>query len=251
MTWPMGPAGALFMEAILLSTFCCVVLHELGHALAARAFGIGTRDITLYPIGGVARLESTGTRPVEEVCISLAGPAVNLGIALFLLPLVAGVFLLRLPVGEQTVLAGVGGPLSLVGSYLIALCAVNVGLLGFNLLPVFPMDGGRVLRALLALGLGMLRATEIAAGVGFVLAVGLALFGLWAKSLSLALVAAFVAVVGQMELRALRKREARRRMAAAPVVEVLPALEGFTGFVWDRDNKTWVRWVDGRPADVR
>ncbi len=255
MSWPMGPPGVLFMLALVLSTFTCVVLHELGHALAARAFGIPTRDITLYPIGGVARLDSTGTRPVEEICIALAGPAVNLTLALMLSPVVAGIYLAHLPVGQQAVLAGAGGPLAFLATYAVALCAVNLGLMTFNLLPLFPMDGGRVLRALLALGLGMLPATEIAAGIGLVLAIALGLFGLWAKSLSLALVAAFVVVMGRLELQALRRREARRRLAEVPVVEVLPdalppTLVGFTGFVWDRDNQAWVRWVDGRPVDL-
>jgi Zn-dependent protease len=234
-----GLEGMLFGQVLLLSLFACVLLHELGHALMARYFGIGTRDITLYPIGGVARLESTGNRPSEELAIALAGPAVNLAIVLMLLPLV----LLAL-------FSGLGG---ILGSYFIGLCLGNLALLVFNMVPVFPMDGGRVLRALLARKMSHLRATEIAATVGLFGAGALAFVGLmWNPTLIL--VSIFVAFAGQQELAALRHREAQRRMAAesVPVVEVPvhPQLAGFTGFLWNRDTGVWVRWVNGRPVGM-
>jgi Zn-dependent protease len=256
MSWSAGPAGVLFSQAVLLSIFGCVLLHELGHALVARLFGIPTRDITLYPIGGVARLESTGHRAHEEVAISLAGPAVNLLIVLLLSPVVAALALSGATIGNDAVLYGSGGPLSLAASYLTMVWLGNLILMGFNLIPAFPMDGGRVLRAFLSLPLGTLRATEIAAAVGLVLAVLLGIVGLLQGVPGLVLVAVFVTVAGQLELQALRQRESRAPLQAEPAVEVVtpvpipPVLGGFTGFVWDRDNRVWVRWVNGRPVEV-
>jgi Zn-dependent protease len=268
-SWPEGPETVLFSLVALLAIFACVLLHELGHALMARRFGIRTRDVTLYPIGGVARLESAGGKPHEEIAIALAGPAVNLVIALALAPFVIGALALRLVQAPVDALGPGGGALPAVATFLTVLCFGNVLLLAFNLLPAFPMDGGRVLRALLSLGLGPLRGTEIAAYLGLVMAAGLVLLGLlvW-PSPSLVVVAVFVAFAGQMELLHLRRREARRRLEleaeAVPVVRVAPmpilpleeviisrGPEGFTGFQWDRDNCVWVRWVNGRPVEAR
>ena len=257
-SWGEGLSGVLFTQVVLLSVFGCVLLHELGHALMGRFFGISTRDITLYPIGGVARLDSTGGKPHEEIAIALAGPAVNLGIVLLLVPvlliaLFAGV--LRAPLPGQA--SGAGGWPALAASFLMALCLGNAILLVFNLVPAFPMDGGRVLRALLSLGLPRLRATEIAAGVGLVVAFGLALVGVFLlRAPGLVLVAVFVAVAGQMELHGLRQRETARRLPPLEAVEVLEPLavpplraRPFTGMAWDRERGTWVRWVDGTPLD--
>jgi Zn-dependent protease len=177
----------------------------------------------------------------------LAGPAVNLAIVLLLTPVVILAATARLPLGlDEPVGQGVA---SFAASFAVSLWMANGLLMLFNLLPVFPMDGGRVLRALLASGLGSLRATEVAAAVGVVLGLLLCAAGVLLKLPSLAVVPLFVIVAGQMELAALRRLEARR--AAVPVVEVLPApLAGFSGYVWDRDRQVWVRWIDGRPAEV-
>lgn len=150
----------------MLVIFTCVVLHELGHALAARSFGIVTKDITLLPIGGVARLERIPENPKQELVVAIAGPLVNVAIALLLLPFVH----LSLKLDAASQLAVIGP-----GNFLTNLFVVNTTLVAFNLLPAFPMDGGRVLRALLSFRFDRVKATKIAALIGQALAV---IFGL-------------------------------------------------------------------------
>src|SRR4029453_18696446 len=148
-----GSAVAASRVIFVLLLFLCVVLHEFGHAFAAKAFGINTPDITLLPIGGVARLERMPEEPVQELIIAVAGPLVNVVIALGLF--VAG--------GAQAFV----NQSTVEGGGLIAqLMTINIMLVLFNLLPAFPMDGGRVLRALLATRMSYARATQVAATVG-------------------------------------------------------------------------------------
>jgi Zn-dependent protease/predicted transcriptional regulator len=154
--------------AFILALFTCVVVHEFGHALTARRFGVATRDITLLPIGGLARLERMPHRPIEEFLVAIAGPAVNVVIAavLFAWLLVSGDWQ---PVDDLSVARG---------SFAERLMVVNGGLAIFNLLPAFPMDGGRILRALLATRLPHARATQIAATVGQGMAILFGFLGL-------------------------------------------------------------------------
>jgi Zn-dependent protease len=240
----------VYLAALYGAMFCCVALHELGHALTARRYGIPTRDITLYPIGGVARLERMSERPVEEFWIALAGPAVNVVIAA-----VIGTFLLLegFPLFSTSWFS-----LLPSGDPLVDLLRVNIILVVFNMIPAFPMDGGRVLRAALSAAVGPLAATEAAATIGAVAAIGLGAIGLfWVHSFLLAIIALFIYFAGQQELAMVRQREAIRR---APIADVLPAEyeeiprvvpvvpEPFSGIVWNDRDRVWVVWRNGRPV---
>lgn len=192
--------SALVGVGIILAVFACVVLHELGHALTARRFRVPTRDITIYPIGGIARLERIPAEPMKEFWIAVAGPVVNVVIAVAL----------------AAVIIATGGsfaPQTLLdpGSNVLAtLLWINVALVAFNMLPAFPMDGGRVLRALLATRNDYADATQTAANIGQGMAILFGLFGLVTLNPILLFIALFVYVGAQQEaqqamMRALTK----------------------------------------------
>jgi Zn-dependent protease/predicted transcriptional regulator len=175
-----SPRGGLFWTGLIVAVFACVLLHEFGHALVARKYGVSTRDITLYPIGGVAMLEGRPTAK-SELWIALAGPAVNLVIAAAL-----GAYLLATNGGLppfSIYLTGMG--------FIESLFMANVILALFNMIPAFPMDGGRVLRSLLARGTDDVKATRIAGTIGQGLAIGLGFVGLFGPNPLLMLVAFF------------------------------------------------------------
>ena len=177
-----GTASATIL--LILAAFGCVFLHEVGHALAARGYGIETHDIVLYPIGGVASLLRIPKNPLQELVIAVAGPAVNVVIAAVLFGWMAVV-----PLAGFT------------GWFIFNLAVINVGLVVFNMLPVFPMDGGRVLRAILAMFTSHYRATQVATAVGQVAAVGLGVFGLFTSHLMLMFIAAFIYFAANAEAK--------------------------------------------------
>lgn len=183
-----GPAAIVYGLAFLLAVFASVVAHEFGHALMARSFGIATRQILLLPIGGVAQIEGAHMPPREELAVALAGPVISFALGGALLSIAS--------------LTGDISPHGFVGG----LAWANLGIGLFNLLPAFPMDGGRVLRALLAARMGPLRATEIAAAIGKAAAFGLGAYGLATGRTMLAVVAMFLyfAASGEAALAARR-----------------------------------------------
>lgn len=176
-----GPAAALHTVLLLALVFFCVVLHEFGHIFAARRYGIRTPEVVLLPIGGVSRLERMPEEPRAEFVVAIAGPLVTLAIAFALL----------------MVLGGLPSPAELdnglrVRTIVAQLAYINLALFLFNLLPAFPMDGGRVLRAGLAGWLGHARGTRIAVGIGQAAAILLGLAGLLSNNIILTLIAVFV-----------------------------------------------------------
>ncbi|MFN8453442.1 MAG: site-2 protease family protein [Anaerolineae bacterium] len=205
-----GTAGPLYGVGVTLALFTLVLLHELGHSVVALRFGIPVRDITLLPIGGLARLERMPEKPGQELMVALAGPLVNVVLAVALVPLVV---VLAVAQGERISLAMLTQP-GLLG-LLFFLFTANVSLAIFNMLPAFPLDGGRVLRAGLGFFTDYQRATQIATMVGRVLAVGLGLLGIFTGQIMLTLIALFIFFVGGQEAQAVEARGVLRGVRVA------------------------------------
>jgi Zn-dependent protease len=256
-TWergaPLSSQGQAMAGVVLIvATMVCVILHELGHAWMARQFGIRTLDINISVIGGVARLERMSEKPWAEFLIAIAGPAVNavitFSLALLLVPLaiLVGDHLWDFPVSR----------------FFLFLLMVNGGLVLFNMLPAFPMDGGRVLRSVLCMFMNRLRATEIAVYVGMfvaglVVVVGVVytLFAFMSAILLLSIMI-FIIGAGLQELAMVRHRYAMLHeqpidvIAAGrpdPAADVHVVDPGFSGLAWDVSRRAWVIWRDGRP----
>jgi len=202
-----GPAATLDSTVFIVLLFACVVLHEFGHIAAARRYGIGTPEVTLLPIGGVASLQRLPSDPSQELVVALAGPAVNLVIGLVLIAVVGSV--------RPDELTQIDNPnLSLIGRLAIA----NIFLAVFNLIPAFPMDGGRVLHALVAMRVGGPRATEIAARIGQALAFGLGFLGLFGNPL-LVFIAIFVYIAAAAEAQMSAAHESLKGVSVGEAME--------------------------------
>jgi Zn-dependent protease/predicted transcriptional regulator len=209
--------GALFGIIVLLLLFLCVTLHELGHALVAKYYKINVPHITLLPIGGVASLERMPDKPVQEFLIAIAGPLVNIVIAAVLTPFAAYAVASAIDGGQLTYdltsfwrFAQMPG----LGNLAVYLVLINLGLALFNLLPAFPMDGGRILRALLAMAMPYIQATRIAVMVGRLMAALFAVWGIMGGGIFLLLIAFFVYVGGGAELEAVESRAVLRHVTA-------------------------------------
>jgi Zn-dependent protease len=213
-----GAGYAIEGVALIIAIFSCVLLHEFGHILTARRYGIATQDVTLLPIGGVARLRRMPSEPRQELIVAIAGPAVNVVIASVLFPFV----------------------LLTQSAFLAQLLVVNVMLIVFNLLPAFPMDGGRVLRALLATRLSYVRATDVATTIGkgmavLFLVVGLfGIPGVFRFQPMLVLIAWFVWSGGSREAAMVRRQASFMRPDYAGI-EVTPHNE----IVWRPAPRPW------------
>lgn len=197
-----GSIGAAFSGVVfILAVFACVVLHELGHALAARKYGIRTQDIILLPIGGVARLEKMPNQPIQELWVALAGPAVNVVIAA-LLAVYLWVTHTLTPDNQLTMTTA---------AFVERIMGVNIFLILFNMIPAFPMDGGRVLRALLAMRLAYIRATRISANLGQGIALLFGVIGLFYNPILL-FIAFFVWMGAAQETRMVRMKSVMDRI---------------------------------------
>ena len=203
-----GREAAVASAVFLVLVFGCVLLHEFGHILAARRYGIRTPEVLLSPIGGLARLERLPEEPRQEIVVALAGPLVTLIIILVLAALLramgAGDNLFQFDPTERQLLPG--------------LFQINVILLAFNLIPAFPMDGGRVLRALLAKRKGIVAGTRIAARIGQMFAFLLGLLGLTSPAPMLIIIAGFIYLAAEAEAAAVETRAAGQGMTAAAMM---------------------------------
>lgn len=224
--------GTLWLMGFFIALFACVLLHEYGHSLTARKYGVETKDIILTPIGGIARLERMPEKPVQEFLVAIAGPMVNVVIAIVLFGVSMLIFqgerweLFKWFLQDQLLFSGgedsgeileeSGVSMSGILFYLPVLVATNIGLVVFNLIPAFPMDGGRIFRSLLAMRVGRVKATRAASLVGQVIAVIFIAVGLfnWQKASTLTLIGFFVFVTARTENSMVKLEDILRRFKA-------------------------------------
>lgn len=201
--------------------FGIVFLHELGHSLVARRYGIRIFDITFWPLGGMARMSEIPERPATEMWIAFAGPLVNFVLALVALPVAAWAFL-------QSAEPGAGAGLEALTRWSVTFVGINLALGTFNLLPAFPMDGGRILRAFLGRKRDWVAATELAVKVGRVLAIAMIAIGVLVShaTMMLPLIGLFVWFAGARELWAVRMRHGRMPFGPAAGRPMAPDLGG-------------------------
>jgi len=191
--------GYFFLGLFFLIMFTLVVMHEFGHSLTARRFGVKTRDIILSPIGGIARLEEIPKKPWHEFLVAVAGPAVNIVIALISFSVL---FLF-----DKSIFPPAENEIDLISkpeNILPMLFWMNIILGVFNMIPAFPMDGGRVLRALLSIRMGRVKATKIASIVGQLFAVGFIVYGIYAVHYVLPFIGVFIFLMARAEYKNVR-----------------------------------------------
>ena len=211
----LGWGGAVYGAVLVLLLFVCVVLHELGHSLVAMHFGASVKDITLLPIGGMAQMRRMPGKPKHELLVALAGPAVNVAIAGLLGLLIWTSRDGHLPVIWRLMRMALNPSLN---GLLVYLFLANAGMALFNLIPAFPMDGGRVLRALLTMGMGQMRATTIAARIGQVVSVGFLAAAVYVFSPMLLLVGFFIFTGAAQELRGAQVRRVLDSITAGQAI---------------------------------
>lgn len=237
----------LWSVGFIVSIFITVVLHELGHALAAKNFGITTKDITLLPIGGLARLERLPEKPSEELIVAFAGPMVNLGLAL-----ITG-FFITLPENPELMATQLSGGIN-AHNFFLNFFIVNIALAVFNLIPAFPMDGGRVLRALLAFKFKRHVATKIAARIGQLLAVGFIILGFFSNPF-LIFIGLFVIMGAQMEteyteskyiLKGYKVRDVLMKQYQS--IDVNEPIKTAVALLLDSQSKTFLITENGEPV---
>jgi Zn-dependent protease len=227
----MSVIDTFWLTGLFMSLFLCVLLHEYGHALTARRYGVKTRDIVLMPIGGVARLERMPEKPMQEFVVAIAGPLVNVVIATVLLVLI-GIFAnpVHLEILKAAVLQSSSGEaleesvqesvlqIPPLLQFALNLAATNIALVLFNMIPAFPMDGGRVFRALLSMRTGRAKATRIAAWVGQAIALMLVGYGLWSDGFMLAILGIFVIYAARSENEMVQMEDLLSRFKARDLV---------------------------------
>ena len=240
----MGWADILWSLALIACIFACITAHELGHALVAKRFDIKTQDITLLPIGGLARLDVIPERPKEELLITLAGPAVNLAIAVALYPLV----LLNPDMPDFAEMESIGAE-----NFIPALMSINIWLAVFNLIPAFPMDGGRAFRALLAFRIGQVKATRIAASVGQILAMVFVFAGFWLNPF-LIFIGLFIFLGAQSEAAVVETRFILKGhtvrdvlMREVPTMEDNASMKDAAARLLNSQNKNFLVLREGNP----
>jgi Zn-dependent protease/CBS domain-containing protein len=204
--------NALITIGIVVALFICVVMHEYGHSLVAQRLGSEVQDITILPIGGLARMKSLPERPIDEVKVAVAGPLVNVVLA----PIFIGLaFLFGFDLSQ---LRNLFEAQDSIGNVLLYLGGINIFLVVFNMIPAFPMDGGRVLRGLLATRFGPVRATNIASGIGQFFALAFFVFGLLSGNFILALIAVFIFFGANGENQMVQQREMMRGLTVSDVM---------------------------------
>lgn len=214
----MAWSGILGFGLFVALLFACVLLHELGHALTARRYGVSTKDIIISPIGGVARLYRMPQKPWAEFWVAIMGPAVNVGIALLLAIVISITPLSFTPTGDISTL------FSKVSNLVPLLMWINLGLVIFNLIPAFPMDGGRVFRSLLSLRWSPLQSTRIASYSGQTIAMAFIFYGVYQGEYILPFIGVFVFVTAALEYRHMKQVNAARSQKILEVTRPLTPL---------------------------